>query len=257
MTFKHAIVRPPCANFANGLTTSTLGKPRYVDALRQHESYCEALIACGLELTRLAAENDYPDSTFVEDNAIVTDHFAVITRSGAESRVGEIEVIVKCISSTFTAVHEIQAPGTLDGGDICEADSHFFIGISDRTNEAGATQLARIVEKYDYTASFIDIRNTLGLLHLKSGVSYLGDGNLAAIASLAEHPAFNRFEILGVHVDEEYAANCVRVNDAVLVAAGFPKVEELLNTRGYRTVALEMSEFEKMDGGLSCLSLRY
>jgi dimethylargininase len=257
MPFKNAIVRPPCANFADGLTTSSLGVPSYDYALRQHESYCEALIACGLDLTRLAAENEYPDSTFVEDTAIVTEQFAVITRPGAESRVGEIEEIAKCLSSTFTAVHEIQAPGTLDGGDICEADSHFFIGISDRTNKAGATQLARIVEKYDYTASFIDIRNTPGILHLKSGVSYLGDGNLAAIASLAEHPAFNRFEILGVDADEEYAANCVRVNDAVLVAAGFPKFEELLNTHGYRTVELDMSEFEKMDGGLSCLSLRY
>jgi dimethylargininase len=153
-------------------------------------------------------------------------------------------------------VETIQPPGTLDGGDICQAGKHFFIGISHRTNEAGAQQLARILEGEGYSTSQIDIRAT-GILHLKSGIAYLGDSRLVLVEGMDKLGSFADYEIISVDADEQYAANCVRVNEYVLLAAGFPKIGAELSALGYKTISLEMSEFQKMDGGLSCLSLRF
>jgi dimethylargininase len=157
----------------------------------------------------------------------------------------------------YDTLAEITAPGTLDGGDICEAGDHFFIGISERTNPDGAKQLATYLAGLGYTSDFVDIRGVAGILHLKSGIASLGEGMLALIDSLAEHPAFKRYEILHLEPQENYAANCLRINDNVLIAAGFPCFEQALEAAGYRPVPLDMSEFQKMDGGLSCLSLRF
>jgi len=145
----------------------------------------------------------------------------------------------------------------VDGGDICDAGNHFFIGLSKRTNEAGAGQLAKLLASYGYTSSFVDIRNVKDILHLKSGLAYLGDNRLVVIEALANRKEFNGYELVRMNVDEEYAANCVRINDYVLVAAGYPVFEQTLRGAGYKTIALEMREFQKMGGGLSCLSLRF
>ena len=154
-------------------------------------------------------------------------------------------------------MREISAPGTLDGGDVCEADDHFFIGISERTNDAGARQLASILAERGYTSATIDVRGIEGILHLKSGIAYIGEERVIAIEALARHPAFQRYEVVSVDRAEEYAANCVRVYDRILFAAGHPRLEQSLRRLGYDLIPLEMSEFQKMDGGLSCLSLRY
>ena len=146
---------------------------------------------------------------------------------------------------------------SLDGGDVCEAGDHFFIGISERTNEAGARQLAEILDSFNYTSSFVDIHGVKGVLHLKSGLAYLGEGRLAVIEALISRAEFRDYDLVSVNVDEEYAANCVRVNNRALVAAGYPKFEGRLRDLAYETIALDMSEFRKMDGGLSCLSLRF
>jgi dimethylargininase len=255
--FQHAIVRPPSPNFADGLTTVDLGTPDYALALRQHEAYCEALQHCGLALIRLGADARYPDSTFVEDTAILTPHGALITRPGAASRAGEVTHIREVLTSFYPALASIEAPGTLDGGDICEAGRHFFIGLSERTNESGAQQLAAWLAQGGYTSSCVDIRGMTNILHLKSGLSYLGDNRLAVIDSLVEREAFRGYELVRVPAGEDYAANCVRVNDYVLVAAGYPKFEAALRALGHNPLALDMSEYRKMDGGLSCLSLRF
>jgi dimethylargininase len=257
--FTRAIVRPPAPNFSEGLTTSGLGAPLYERAVRQHEAYCAALEQCGLSLTRLDVDPDYPDSTFVEDAAVLTEKCAVLTRPGARSRRGEVPVIRAALEDFFPAsvIHTIQAPGTLDGGDVCEADDSFFIGISERTNEAGAQQLAEILALCGYSSRLVDIRNTPGLLHLKSGLAYLGANRLVVTGSLAARPGFSKYDLVPVNLGEEYAANCVHINDRVLVASGFPVLERTLRQLGYRITILEVSEFQKMDGGLSCLSLRF
>jgi dimethylargininase len=255
--FRHAIVRAPAPNFADGLTTVDLGVPDAAKALDQFASYCQALEGCGLELVRLLADPRHPDSTFVEDTAILTEKGAVFTRPGAASRAGEVAAIREAVSWFFPEPAAIAAPGTVDGGDICEAGSHFFIGLSARTNEEGARQLAVHLERKGFTSATVDIRGVAGILHLKSGIAAPDGRRLVVIDALAGHPAFRGYELVRVDPAENYAANCSRVNDAVLIAAGFPKFEASLRALGLATVALDMSEFEKMDGGLSCLSLRF
>ena len=255
--FRRAIVRPPAANFAEGLTTVDLGKPDVARALAEHEAYCRALESLGLALTRLPADPEFPDSTFVEDAAVLAPRGAVLTRPGAPSRAGEVTSIAAALEPFFPRVRAISAPGTLDGGDICEAGDHWFIGISERTNEEGARQLGRFLEADGVSSSCVDIRGVAGILHLKSGIAWLSGRRIVVIDSLRDDPAFSGWEIVGVDPDEDYAANCVTVNDAVLFAKGFPRLERRIAALGYRPLVLDMSEFQKMDGGLSCLSLRF
>ncbi len=146
---------------------------------------------------------------------------------------------------------------TLDGGDICEAGEHFFIGVSHRTNEEGARQLAAHLASLGYTSSVIDIRKMASILHLKSGISYIGENTMVVMKEMAEYSAFQTFERIVVAPEDSYAANCVRVNDRVFTAEGYPKFGKALNERGFKPLPLAMSEFRKMDGGLSCLSLRF
>lgn len=265
-----AIVRTPSPNFAEGLTSAGLGAPSYAHALEQHAAYCAALEHCGLAIMRLEPDPNYPDSTFVEDVAVLigalldgratapsSDSCAMLARPGAPSRVGEVESMRAVLADFFPSLHSIEAPGTLDGGDVCEAGNHFFIGISERTNEAGARQLAEVLGAFNFTASFVDIRNVASILHLKSGLACLDDKRLVVIEAWAGRPEFHDYDVVPVPADEEYAANCVKVNDHVIVARGYPKFTRKLRDLGYQTILLDMTEFQKMDGGLSCLSLRF
>ena len=256
-SFGKAIVRPPGENFADGLTTAGLGAPDYALALQQHAAYCQALRACGLELVTLEPEPRFPDSTFVEDVAVLTPSQAILTHPGAESRKGEVELIAPVLARFYTQVHTITPPGTLDGGDVCDAGNHFFIGLSERTNLEGARQLATFLAQEGCTASFIPVGGIPGILHLKSGIASLGEKNLVAVDAFADHPDLAGYHVLRVHSEEAYAANCVRVNDHVLIPQGYPRLQKAIRELGYEVIPLAMSEFEKMDGGLSCLSLRF
>ena len=255
--FTRAIARIPGSNFADGLTTVDLGIPHLDQVLEQHAHYCDALRECGLELTILEPDLHHPDSTFVEDTAILTPKAPILCRPGASSREGEVAAMGPVIERFYQRFLTIDPPGTVDGGDICEAEDHFFIGISLRTNEGGARQLAAHLGTLGYTASTVDIRRMTTILHLKSGISYIGDNTLVVMDEMAGNPQFARFHLLRVGEPESYAANCVRVNDRILVAAGFPRIADDLAARGFHPLVLNMSEFQKMDGGLSCLSLRF
>lgn len=257
MRLTRAVVRPPGSTFAAGLTTVNLGVPDLTLALGQHEAYVRTLERCGLAVTRLPADPVHPDSTFVEDAAVLLPEGAILTRPGAPSREGEVASIRAALAGLVPAIGEISPPGTLDGGDICEAGRHFLIGLSHRTNEDGARQLASILSRHGYTSAVVDIRTIAGILHLKSGVSYLGGGRLLVIDELHGHPAFHAFDRLVVPDGEEYAANAIRVNDHVVLPAGFPRVEALVQLSGTPVLTVGMSEFRKMDGGPSCLSLRF
>jgi dimethylargininase len=257
MRFTRAIVRPPAATFAAGITTSGLGAPDLALALEQHEAYCRTLERLELSLVRLAPDAAFPDSTFVEDAAIVTARGAILTRPGAPSRAGEVTALGVALGPWFSELAAIAAPGTVDGGDVCEAGTHFFIGLSARTNREGAAQLADWLEKHGFGSSVIDIRRMPDLLHLKTGLSWLGERRVLAVDDIAGQEALSGWEIVRVPEGEDYAANCIRVNDAVLVARGFPATSALLGELGYDLVPLAMSEYRKMDAGLSCLSLRW
>ena len=255
--FTKAIVKEPGANFASGLTSVDLGTPDLELALRQHQAYCEALESCGLELIRLPPDAECPDSTFVEDTALLTLRGAVLTRPGADSRRDEVERIAPVVRDYFSNVHSIEEPGTLDAGDVCEAGDHLFIGISRRTNEHGAKQLARILGSFGYTTSLIDIRRVSNILHLKSGMAYLSDRRLVVTEALRNEPGVSGYDLICLNSTEEYAANCLSLNGKTLIASGFRSVQRELELLGYSTICLDMSEFQKMDGGLSCLSLRF
>ncbi len=258
--FTRAIVRIPGENFSEGLTDvgqGSFGVPDYRLALEQHEAYCRALETCGVALTVLEKDLDHPDSCFVEDTAVLTEHAAILTRPGAESRLGEVARIREPLLACFQRHHEITAPGTVDGGDICEAGMHVFIGVSHRTNEEGARQLAAFLALEGYTSSTVDIRAMTSILHLKSGIAWVGERTLVLMEELADRPEFAGWTILRVAEDESYAANCVRINDRVFLPKGYPKLERQLMEAGFHPLTLDMSEYRKMDGGLSCLSLRF
>lgn len=252
--FKQAIVRTPCREMIQGITTASLGKPNYELALVQHAAYVEALRLCGLEVSILDPDPSYPDSTFVEDVALCTADFAVLCNPGAPSRNGEKTEMSGILKAFFQTVEKIDAPGTLDAGDVMMTGDHFYIGISERTNSEGASQLLRILEKHGRTGEKVPLKD---MLHLKTGVSYLENNNLLTFGEFTRHPAFDHFNRIQVEVPETYAANSLWINGTVLVPEGFPETELKIKQHAYHTLAIDVSEFRKLDGGLSCLSLRF
>ena len=246
-----AIVRKPGKNFANGISTSNLGKPSYELALEQHAAYCEALKQCGIDVIVLEADERYPDGCFVEDTAVVTNEVAVITRPGDPSRLGEELSILQTISK-LKNIERIEAPGNLEGGDIMRVENNFYIGISNRTNIEGANQLAQILSKHGYTATQVPLDK---ILHLKTGIAYLGNDNFIAVDELAGIAQGKN--VIKLEKGEEYSANCLRVNDNLIIPKGFPQSKNQIASLGYKIIELDMSEFRKMDGGLTCLSLLF
>ena len=254
MKFKNAIVRIPCPEMVNGLTGSSLGKPDYELALQQHEKYVEALKDCGLEVTVLEADSNFPDSTFIEDAALLTPYCAILTNPGALSRNGEPATIESTLRCFYDNIESITGSGTIDAGDIMMVGTHFYIGLTGRTNREGAQRMIDILEKYGLSGSTVPVEK---VLHLKTGVAYLEKNTMMASGEFLESSEFKKFDIIEVGEDESYAGNSIWINDTVLTPAGYPKTNALLGKTGYRIVTLDMSEFRKLDGGLSCLSLRF
>lgn len=251
-----ALVRPPGASFAEGLTRAGLGAPDLDRARAQHAAYAAALELAGARVVRLPPDPAHPDSTFVEDAAVIVGREAILTRPGAPSRRGEVPSIREALQPLVHALEAIEEPGTVDGGDVLDVGERFLIGLSERTNEEGARQLADRLASRSRRSGIVDIRGMEGLLHLKTGIAYLGSGTVVAVDALVDVARELGMEVLGVEEPESYAANCLRVNGRVLLPSGAPSLEKRLRARGFDPHVLEMSEFQKMDGGLSCLSLR-
>jgi dimethylargininase len=252
--FSRALVRTPGRSLVDGLTTANLGKPKYHKALDQHAAYIDALKACGLEVTVLPLLEDFPDSCFIEDVALLTPHCAIITRPGAPSRMGEIKGMHEILSQYYDAIEQIQEPGTVEGGDILTVGSHSYIGLSARTNAEGARQMIDYLDRVGLSGSTIPLRE---ILHLKTGIAYLEQNTLAACGEIHSRQEFSDFRILPIPEEESYAANCIWVNGTVLVPEGFPRTSEIIQQAGYAVLEVDVSEFQKLDGGLSCLSLRF
>lgn len=248
---RHALVRWPGGNFCDGVTTADLGRPDLATALAQHEAYCSALRDAGLAVTVLEADPIYPDGCFVEDTAVVLAHCAVITLPGAPSRQGE-EQAIEAVLADHRPIRRIESPGTLEGGDVLRIGQQLFVGLSDRTNQAGADQLAAIAAEGGYTVTCAVVRD---VLHLKTAVTAVNDHTLIAAGAMADEGAFADFDVLRTPSDETYAANCLRVNDRLLAPAGFDGVRDLLDATGQTVCEVPVGEFRKMDGGLTCLSL--
>ena len=239
---------------ANGLTTAKLGLPIYQKALIQHTNYIKALEECGVKVTVLDADENYPDSTFVEDVALLTPKCAIITNPGADSRKGEILGMKKVLSQFYTNIEEIQNTGTVEAGDIMMVGSHFYIGLSERTNEIGAAQIIEILKKYGMSGSVVSLEK---VLHLKTGLAYLENNNLVACGEFLSKQEFQKYNIIEIDENESYSANCIWVNEKVIIPEGFPNTKAKIQAAGYKTIEVDVSEFQKLDGGLSCLSLRF
>ncbi|MHA1478797.1 MAG: dimethylarginine dimethylaminohydrolase family protein [Promethearchaeota archaeon] len=252
--FKQAIVRKPCKNFQFGISTSTLGKPDYQRALLQHSQYVEALLKCNLAVIELDEDDRFPDSTFVEDTALVDKEFAVITNLGAKSRQGEEIEINEKLKPFYDIIESIRKPGTLEGGDVMKIEEHYYIGLSKRTNNEGANQLRVILKRYGYSSSTIPLKK---VIHLKTGISYLGDSILLVSGEFKDHSDFREYNLIEVQESEAYATNSLRINEFVLIPKGYTNLKKQILNFNFKVLELEMSEFEKMDGGLSCLSLRF
>ncbi|PID65497.1 MAG: N(G),N(G)-dimethylarginine dimethylaminohydrolase [Gammaproteobacteria bacterium] len=256
--FKHTIVRRPGRSLANGITSAPeLGSPVYEAAIKQHDNYIEVLKTCGVDVTVLAANEDFPDSCFVEDNTLCTPNAAIISRPGAATRQKEVQLpdLRQALDKFYDNIEEIKSPGTIEPGDIAMVGNHYLIGLSDRTNKEGASQMIALLEKYGMSGEMVEMRD---MLHFKTGMSYLENNIVLVLDTFAGNPVFERFDTVIVPSDEAYAANSIWINDTVITPAGYPKVKAKLEALGkYRVVECDTSEFRKVDGGLSCLSLRF
>ena len=254
MKFNRAITRKPGRSLVHGITSADLGQPDYQLALEQHAGYVQALEDCGLRVRVLEAEEDYPDSTFLEDVALLTPHGAVILNPGAPTRKGETAGIDRVLGEYYQTLYQIEDPGTVEGGDILQIGDHYHIGLTDRTNRAGAEQVIAYLQRWGLSGSTVPVKD---MLHLKTGIAYLDHHLVLANQALLEMEVFHGYPVLEVDPDEAYAANCLAINGRVLLPAGFPKTLALLQEAGYQVQTVDVTEFRKLDGGLSCLSLRF
>jgi dimethylargininase len=219
-------------------------------ARKQHAAYCETLGQLGLTLIEIEPDDRFPDSCFVEDTAIVVGAKAIITRMAAGSRLGE-EVEVKKHLQVLREIHEIESPGTIDGGDVLIIDDKIYIGMGERTNESAVRQASRILAPSEYQVIPVALR---GILHLKSACTYVGDDHLLMLPGHFDETIFSEYRVIIVPDHEAYAANCLSVNGKVLISRGYPETKHLIEGRRFETVDLEMSEFRKGQGSLTCLS---
>lgn len=255
--FKNVIVRKPGKSICDGITSAPeLGQPIYEKAMEQHKSYIETLKKCGVEVEVLEALDEFPDSCFVEDVAVLTKKCAIITNPGASTRNKEKEYILEPIKKFYSEdkIEFIKSPGTLDGGDVMMVGDHFYVGKSARTNEEGIKQFIQILEKYGLTGSEVLLEE---VLHLKTGVNYIENNTLLVSGEFIDKEEFKDYKKIIIPEDEAYASNCIWVNDTVIVPTGYPKVKKLIEEAGYKVLCTDTSEYRKIDGGLSCLSLRF
>jgi len=251
--FTHALVRTPGPNFAAGITTVALGAPNYAVVLAQHAAYVTTLQALGLTVVTLDPLPAHPDAYFVEDTAVIAPEVAVIANMGAPARQGEEQAMASVLAG-YRQLAYIALPGTFDGGDVLVVGNHCMIGLSERTNALGAQQLGETLARYGYRWDAIPVGAGL---HFKSSVNYVGRNTLLIDQAFVDHPAFTGYEKLIIDTDEVYAANTLFANDHLLMPAGFPKTKQKLSALGYPLIELATSEMRKMDGGLTCLSLRF
>ncbi len=247
-----AIVRRPSSRLADGIVTHLERAPVDPDlALEQWKDYVDALSSHGWRIVEAPAADDCPDGVFVEDAAVVLRGVAVLTRPGAAQRRPEVESMAVALAEIGLTTRRMEAPATLDGGDVMAVGDTVYVGLGGRTNAEGARQLGEALAPAGISVVTVSLSK---VLHLKSAVTALPDGSVIGYSDALDDPAvFPDF----VAAPEEAGAHVVRLgDDALLMAAGAPLTAELLAGRGYRPVEVDISEFEKLEGCVTCLSVR-
>lgn len=252
MTGKLALIRRPGPRLAEGIVTHinrVAVDPQL--ALRQWQGYVQALQSAGWELMEVPPADDCPDAVFVEDTVVVYRNVAVITRPGADTRKPEVIEVEKTLEAVGLSMNRIEAPGTLDGGDVLKVGDTIYVGRGGRTNADGIRQLRSILEPIGATVVAVPLRK---VLHLKSAVTALPDGSIIGYPPAVDDPAFfPRF----MPVPEESGAHVLLLgNGKLLLAADCPRTAELLADLGYEPIIVDIGEFEKLEGGVTCLSVR-
>ncbi|MGB7269514.1 MAG: dimethylarginine dimethylaminohydrolase [Albidovulum sp.] len=253
--FTHAITRLPAVTATAGLRAVDTGAPDIELMLRHHADYVAVLRAQGAVVTELAALPAYPDAQFVEDTALCLPEGAVVMRPGAASRLGEAGEMAPVLARFYDEILTIDAPATIEGGDILVTESEILVGQSARTNALGIAALAGLVARWGYPVR--ELITPPGVLHFKTDCSLLDGETILATPRLAAAGGFGNYRVIHTADGEEAAANSIRFNDAVIVPAGFPRTAEALAKAGYNVVQVGNSECGKLDGGMSCLSLRF
>ncbi|MFV2014103.1 MAG: dimethylarginine dimethylaminohydrolase family protein [Candidatus Heimdallarchaeota archaeon] len=253
MGFTRAIVRELSSSYTSCISDFPLHHLLNLEKAReQHSKYINLLKDIGLEIIKLEGDKRYPDCCFIEDNAIIHGKNAVITRMGINSRMGEVEAIQEVLGE-YKNLHIIQAPATIEGGDVIHIEEKNLLisGISQRTNQEGIRQLH---QKLGIDVKVIESPN---IVHLKSYVTYLGNNTMLTTRDYEDYPTLKQFTKLVVEEKEDYAANSLNINDTVIIPSGFNKTKEMLMENGFEVETLDMSEFQKCEGALTCLSLPF
>ena len=252
--FNSAIVRKPARSVIDGLRANGGPAPTFDGVAMEHHAYVAALESAGVKVTTLAALEDFPDSIFVEDPALVFTQAAILLRPGAPSRQGEAGELSAALGSRFSNVLRL-TEGFADGGDILVTPGRVLIGLSSRTDMAGAGALQKLLQSIGRESDVV--RVPAGTLHLKSDCSLLDEETVLASEELAKSGLLDDYRLLMPPDDERHACNAIRVNDVVLMRAGCPRTQEMLEKQGFSVVPLPTDQIARIDAGLSCMSLRW
>ena len=217
-------------------------------ARRQHADYCRTLSELGLEVIRLWRDDEHPDSCFVEDNAVVHGGRALICRMAKESRRGEVDAVEEFLRQ-YMPVRRAEPPATIEGGDVIHLPDGLISGLTERTNALGVAQME------SWLGVDVETIRDPSIVHLKSYITYLGRGVMITTRRYADHPVLKPFEKLIVPDEEWYAANTLSIGDVVLMPEGYPRTVELVREAGFEVITLDVSEFTKCEGALTCLSI--
>jgi len=220
-------------------------------AIMQHQQYEECLRSLGIAVVSLPAVPDLPDAVFVEDPAIVLDEVAIMTRMGAESRRGESASLAQAVAR-FRPLRWITEPGTLEGGDVVRIGSTLFVGRSTRSNDAGIAQLAGEVVLLGYTVHSVEMQSCL---HLKSACTYLGNDTLLANRDWVDMEPFGSPRVIDVAAGEPAAADVLAIGNTVVIPSSFPETARILDRAGWRALPIDVSELQKAEAGVTCMSL--
>lgn len=253
-TFTHAITRAPGTSVTDGLRAVDTGTPDAARFVADHAAYAAALAAAGAEVIALPALEDFPDSVFVEDAALCLPQGAVVLRPGAPSRLGEAAAMAPTLAALYGDVRTIE-DGHVEGGDILVTDREILVGLSARTDAEGVEALRKAVADWDYTVRVL--QTPPDVLHFKTDCGLLDADTILATPRLAASGCFDGYRVLHTAKGEEACANCVRFNDVVLFPRGFPETAEMLRNEGYTLAELPNEQAAMIDGGMSCLSLRF
>ncbi len=253
--FSHAITRRPAPTIAGGLRAEDIGNPDFDGMMAAHQAYVTALKSTGAEVIELGPLNAFPDAQFVEDTALCLPQGAVLMRPGAPSRLGEAAEMAPTLRACYDTVRQIKGPGHIEGGDILVTGREILVGRSERTDADGVAELASITSEWGHKLR--EVFTPEGVLHFKTDCSLMDAETILSTRRLDASGCFDGYRVLHVADGEEAAANAIRFNNLVLMAAGFPRTAEMLDREGYEIVEIDNTDCAKLDGGMSCLSLRF